>query len=81
MLYPSITNVGTCPTLGERTPHAETYILDFNKDIYGEAVTVHFLDFMREEIAFSDKNALKEQINTDINRAKKEFSDNGRKLD
>lgn len=79
--YPSITNVGTCPTLGERAPHTETYILDFDKDIYGKAVTVYFLEFMREEMTFASKEELTRQISKDINRAKKEFSNNGRKLD
>ena len=80
-LYPSITNVGTCPTLGAREEHAETFILDFNSDLYGKAVTVYFLDFMRDETVFSSVEELKEQVINDINRAKKEFSDNGRKLD
>ena len=80
-LFPSITNVGTCPTLGERDTHTETYIIDFSSDLYGKEVTVYFLDFMREERAFSGKDELTAQVMSDINRAKKEFSDNGRKLD
>ena len=80
-LYPSITNVGTCPTLGERDVHSETYIIDFSGDIYGDGVTVYFLDFMREEMTFSNQDELKARVMADIEKAKKEFSDNGKKLD
>ena len=80
-LFPSVTNVGTCPTLGAREPHTETYIIDFSSDLYGREVTVYFLDFMRDEMTFSSIDELTAQVNADINRAKKEFSDNGRKLD
>lgn len=80
-LFPSVTNVGTCPTLGEREPHTETYIIDFSSDLYGKEVTVFFIDFMREERAFSTKESLTAQVMTDIEKAKKEFSNDGRKLD
>ena len=74
-IYHGITNIGTCPTFDERSVHSETYILDFEGDIYGEEICIYLLDFMREEIAFSTPNDLKMQINIDKNRAIKENGD------
>lgn len=64
-VYSSVTNVGNCPTFGARDTHAETYILDYSGDIYGERVRIYFLGFLRDEKQFSDKNELIMQINID----------------
>ena len=74
-IYSGVTNIGTCPTFDVREVHSETYILDFDGDIYGEEICVYLLDFMRDEIAFSTPNDLKMQINIDKNRAIKENGD------
>lgn len=73
-IYPSLTNIGTCPTFLARPSHAETYLIDFSGDLYGEDIRVYLLDFLREEIAFSSPNELKMQINIDKNRV---ISENG----
>ncbi len=67
--YPALTNVGTCPTFGEREIHTETFILDFEGDVYGEQVTVHFIEFLREEKKFDSEKELIMQIDVDKNRA------------
>ncbi len=64
-LHPALTNVGVCPTLGERVPHAETTLLDFSGDLYGERLKTYFLDFIREEMSFSSPEALARQIERD----------------
>jgi riboflavin kinase/FMN adenylyltransferase len=64
-LYTGITNVGTCPTVKEREVHAETLIVDFCGDIYGEEIQIFFLDFLREEKLFSSVEELREQIYKD----------------
>ncbi len=70
--YPSITNVGVKPTIaGVRRPLAETHILDFNSDLYGRKIKVLFLRFMREEKKFADLSALKAQIDSDKESAKR----------
>lgn len=74
-IYTGITNVGICPTFEARKVHSETYILDFDGDIYGENLCIYLMDFMRDEIAFSSPEALKMQINIDKNRAIKENGD------
>ena len=66
-IYPSITNVGTCPTFGERGVHLETYILNFDKNVYGKDTETFFLEFIRDEMQFKSEKELKMQINIDIN--------------
>ena len=70
-LYPALTNVGVCPTVSERAPHAETYIIDYNGDLYGEDVKIYFVEFIREEIRFPDKDSLIERIKADIESVSK----------
>ncbi len=64
--YSALTNVGTCPTFGERERHAETLILDFSGDLYGRRVTVRFLEYLRQEMRFSNGEELAETIKKDI---------------
>ena len=71
--YPAISNVGVCPTFSPRDEHIETYILDFDGDLYGREVKIFFHSFLRDEIKFSSENELIMQIKVDINRAKEEF--------
>ena len=73
--YPAVTNVGVCPTYGDVGEHAECYLIGQCPDAYGKAVRVELVTFLRDEIAFSTENELKKQINIDINRALKEFSE------
>ncbi len=70
-IYASLTNIGTCPTFGERKLHAETYILDFEGNIYNKSIKIYFIDFLRDERAFFDKKELLMQINVDKIRARK----------
>lgn len=67
--YPALTNVGTCPTFDERPIHAETYILDFNGDLYGQELKIKFLAKLRDEKRFQNEKELIMQINIDKNAA------------
>ncbi len=71
--YAAVTNVGTNPTVGGEAVKAETHILDFNGDLYGEAVKIEFLSFLRPEKRFSGKDELAAAIAADIRAAKKYF--------
>lgn len=64
-----VTNVGTCPTFGEREEHLETMLLDFDRKIYGERVRIHFIEWLRDEEIFPTPEALKAQIDRDAERA------------
>ena len=72
--FPSITNIGVKPTIqGQRYPLAETHILDFSGDLYGRTVTVEFLEFIRPEMKFSSLDELKNQIQKDIEKVRKQL--------
>ena len=75
--YPALTNVGVCPTFDARPEHAESFILDFDGDIYGERVRIIPISYLRPEIKFDTPDKLMEQINNDIKKAKEVF-ENGR---
>ena len=68
--YPSLTNIGTCPTFGERERHAETLILDFSGDLYGERVKIHYLSYLRGEKKFESADELLNTIKSDIKEIK-----------
>ena len=69
---PSITNIGVCPTFTKQIGAAsETYILDTNINLYGKKVEVRLTHFLREEKKFESPEALKIQIQKDIEIARK----------
>lgn len=67
MQYKGITNFGIRPTVSDsHRCSLETHILDFDKDIYGEEISVSFLKMIRAERKFNSLDDLKSQINIDI---------------
>jgi riboflavin kinase/FMN adenylyltransferase len=62
----AMTNIGTRPTFDGHRLTIETYILDFNEDLYGKEITVEFERYIREERPFSSPQDLMEQIKKDI---------------
>lgn len=71
--YPSLTNVGFNPTFDQEHFTIETYIMDFDQDIYGQHLRVQFLSYMRPEIRFKSLEELIDQIHGDVLRARKHF--------
>ena len=63
--YFGMCNVGKNPTFSGKTKRVEVHIFDFNKSIYDEELCVSFLKFIREEEAFENVNALKNQLIND----------------
>ena len=75
--YTGLTNIGKCPTFGERDVHAETFILDFSDKVYGKIARVALIDYLREERKFESSKDLTEQIEKDLTLAKERIK-NGR---
>jgi riboflavin kinase/FMN adenylyltransferase len=67
--YPSVTNVGVRPSFDETERTVETYIFDFNRNIYGETVTLEFVEYLRPEMKFNGIEALIAQIGRDAKLA------------
>lgn len=63
--YKGMLSIGTNPTVNGDKLTVEVYILDFNKDIYGEEITVKFRDFLHEEIKFESLEKLIERLDED----------------
>lgn len=70
--YMGITNVGYKPTVGgEQFLGVETYLFDCSENLYGREARVEFFHFIRPERRFESLQALKIQLDQDIERAKK----------
>lgn len=59
-------NIGLRPTVGGRHSLVEVYIIGFSGNIYGREIRVEFHHRIREETRFHDVDALKRQIQADI---------------
>lgn len=69
-----ITNVGLRPTVDNDTDISiETYILNFNSDIYGEILCIHLFALLRQPQKFDNMSLLLEQLGFDCIAARKYF--------
>lgn len=68
----SITSIGTNPTVTDKKDiKIEVYIIDFDKKIYDEIITIEFIKRMRDQIKFDTKEELIDQMNLDLEEALK----------
>ncbi|MDY3390060.1 bifunctional riboflavin kinase/FAD synthetase [Riemerella anatipestifer] len=65
LFYKGMLSVGTNPTVSGTELSVEVYILDFNKDIYDQDITIKFRDFLHEEIKFDGLEALIKKLDED----------------
>jgi riboflavin kinase/FMN adenylyltransferase len=74
--FMAATNIGINPTFtpDNQTPTVEPYILDFDRDIYGEEVRLEFVVRLRDEQKFSSVDALVAKIKEDIQRTRETLS-------
>jgi riboflavin kinase/FMN adenylyltransferase len=64
--YLGMANIGTHPTIMNLSkPLLEVNIFEFNKDIYGEELSIEFVDYIRDEQKFPSVQALIKQLNKD----------------
>lgn len=62
-----ISNIGYKPTVTEeKVMGVETFLYDFEEDIYGETIEIYLKDFLREEKKFGSLEELKAQLLVDI---------------
>ena len=71
---PSISNIGTRPTVSGDSINLETHIIDLNNkdfdiNLYGKRIKVELLEFLRSEKKFNSLSELKKQIEFDTKKA------------
>lgn len=75
-----VANIGLRPTFNHvKEPITEVFIIDFNKEVYGEKIVVEFIKRIRDEKKFSSKEELENRIKLDVQSAEKlikEFNNN-----
>jgi riboflavin kinase/FMN adenylyltransferase len=62
----SATSIGVNPTFGAGPRTIESYVFDFDGDLYGRDVKLYFIERIREEKKFSSSESLAEQIEQDV---------------
>ncbi|HEY3405435.1 MAG TPA: bifunctional riboflavin kinase/FAD synthetase [Ohtaekwangia sp.] len=63
--YKGMLYIGNRPTINGTKQNIEVNIFDFNKDIYGETLTINFHQFIRGDIHFNSLEELKHQLHSD----------------
>ena len=75
--FKAVTNIGVCPTFGDRAERMETHIIDRGSGVkkgYSGYMRVVFYERIRDETAFSSPDELKAQIKNDISACRAYFS-------
>ena len=61
-IYLGMSNIGYRPTINNSDLTIEVHIFDFDEEIYGDTITIFFVDRIRDEEKFKDLDALREQL-------------------
>ena len=68
----AVTNIGNRPTVDEdKEITIESFIVDFDQNIYGQEVVLEVLEYLRPIQKFSGLDAVFEQVKKDVEKAKK----------
>ena len=74
--HEAVLNIGYNPTFNTNDYISiESFILDFDQDIYGKYVKQNFIKRLRPELKFDSVEALVEQMNIDVINARKVFKE------
>lgn len=76
--FGGVTNVGVRPTVNNgQDVTVEPWILDFDGDLYGQAIRVEFYHRLRDERKFDSLAALRSQIETDAVKTREAYPEMG----
>ena len=67
--WPAAINLGPNPTFGERRRKLEVHLIGFEGDLYDQPMQVEFVSRIRDTLEFPDVDALKTQLEQDIQQA------------
>lgn len=65
------TNIGVRPTVDDKRLMVEAHLLDFDREIYGQELTLEIVSRVREERKFAGLDALKAQIQADVEEVRR----------
>jgi riboflavin kinase/FMN adenylyltransferase len=68
--FDGVASFGRRPTFDDGAPLLEIFLFDFEGDLYGQALDVAFIDFIRDELKFSSVDALVKRMDDDSARAR-----------
>ncbi|MBR61463.1 MAG: bifunctional riboflavin kinase/FMN adenylyltransferase [Dehalococcoidia bacterium] len=67
----SATSIGVRPTFGKQDRTVESYVLDYEGDLYGKSMTLEFVERIRDEIQYDSVNQLTDQMKLDVRDTRK----------
>lgn len=67
---PSVSSLGTRPTVNGTERLLEAHLFDFDGDLYGQRIEVEFVAKLRDELRFDDLDALTAQMHRDAAQAR-----------
>lgn len=73
-VFPAVTNVGCCPTVGGSRMTVESWLLDYSGNLYGKPLRLSFLKQLRGEVRFPSLEQLQAAILRDGENAREYFS-------
>ncbi|AXQ94076.1 bifunctional riboflavin kinase/FAD synthetase [Cereibacter azotoformans] len=68
--YAGAASLGVRPMFGTNRPNLESHLFDFSGDLYGQHLSVAFVDYLRPEMVFDDLPGLVAQMDADCARAR-----------
>jgi riboflavin kinase/FMN adenylyltransferase len=70
VLVDGVASFGRRPTFDNGAPLLEVFLFDFKDSLYGETLDVAFIAYIREELKFTDIDALVRQMDDDSQKAR-----------
>lgn len=68
-----VASLGKNPTVDGREVRLETYVFDYNGNAYGKYISIQLDKFLRLEACFDSFDALKQQIDQDVDKARRYY--------
>lgn len=76
-IYGGALNIGYNPTINYQVnKRVEVHILDFNEQIYGKKIKLTFINFLRKELKFKNKEELIKTMTADVKKCRHLFKNN-----
>jgi riboflavin kinase / FMN adenylyltransferase len=68
--FAAAANIGPNPTFGEQARKVEVHLIDFDSDLHGKALSVEFIERLRDTRAFANVEELIRQLKADVEQAR-----------